>query len=140
MHIYFHSLFTCFIVRRKAAEHRTVGKSQTTMKSQGSTAQNRNDSIDSPNPKEDELQSNPWKKRKLNEASARKNGSKQPPDETRFDEYNHLPLIDEKKSATRCKNPECKNQSTHVYCEKCNVHLCLTIKRNCFYKFHKKNK
>lgn len=112
------------------------------------------DSIASPEPKEDRyyiLETNPekfsLKLRKINKRLQRSkrplnlkrpHKSKRPSDETRFDLYNHFPIVDKAKSATRCKHPDCKNQTTHFYCNKCNVHLCLTKKRNCFASFHQK--
>lgn len=53
----------------------------------------------------------------------------------RKDTVDHLPQFDQKKDATRCKNKCCKGK-THVFCLKCNVHLCLSSKRNCFFEFH----
>lgn len=59
----------------------------------------------------------------------------QPVDEVRLDGYNHLPAIDDKSFASRCKFPECKSR-THNMCLKCNVHLCITKKQNCFLIYH----
>lgn len=62
-----------------------------------------------------------------------------PPDITRYDMKDHLPGFDKFKFSTKCKNPACNNKiKTHCFCTKCNVHLCLTKKRNCFYDFHHK--
>lgn len=61
----------------------------------------------------------------------------QPSKQRRLDGTDHLPQFDEKKEATRCKL--CIKQRSHVYCEKCNVHLCLQKSRNCFYDYHTKN-
>ncbi|CAK9827646.1 hypothetical protein ANTRET_LOCUS5324 [Anthophora retusa] len=54
-----------------------------------------------------------------------------------YDNVDHMPQIDNKKEATRCKLPLCKGR-THFYCDKCRVHLCLVKKRNCFERFHRK--
>ncbi|KAL4088559.1 hypothetical protein QTP88_023651 [Uroleucon formosanum] len=63
-----------------------------------------------------------------------------PLDVSRYDRLDHMPKIDCLKNATKCKNPMCsRNNRTHFYCTKCNVHLCLTKERNCFADFHKKN-
>lgn len=63
-----------------------------------------------------------------------------PLDVSRYDRLDHMPKIDCLKNATKCKNPMCsRNNRTHFYCTKCNVHLCLTKERNCFAEFHKKN-
>lgn len=53
--------------------------------------------------------------------------------EGRYDRYNHVVKIDDKKSASRCKL--CK-KTTHHYCDKCNVNLCLVKDRNCFMIYH----
>lgn len=53
----------------------------------------------------------------------------------RYDEIRHWPYHDDKNSASRCKLPKCKNL-THVFCEKCQKHLCFTSKRNCFVAYH----
>lgn len=47
----------------------------------------------------------------------------------------HWPFFDDKKSRTRCKMPGCSS-FTHIFCTKCEIHLCLTSKRNCFYSIH----
>lgn len=54
------------------------------------------------------------------------------------DESGHWPLFDKKSSETLCNMKNCQNR-THVYCEKCDLHLCFNASRNCFYKFHKRN-
>ncbi|KAJ3640471.1 hypothetical protein Zmor_003765 [Zophobas morio] len=56
--------------------------------------------------------------------------------EARFVGYEHYPLVDNKKEATRCKMEKCKGKS-HTICTKCDVHLCLQKDRNCFLNFHK---
>jgi hypothetical protein len=55
--------------------------------------------------------------------------------EVRLDNVGHLAEFDEKKNATRCKNPKCRSK-THIYCVKCNVHLCIGNKKNCFRSYH----
>jgi hypothetical protein len=64
-------------------------------------------------------------------------GEKRPAEEIQNDQTDHLPLIDDSKEATRCKNPGCKGR-THFYCHKCKVHLCLVKNRNCFVTFYRK--
>lgn len=60
-----------------------------------------------------------------------------PSDEVRYDQKYHWPKWDVLNNATRCKNPTCPSYNlTHVYCTKCNIHLCLTKESNCFAKFH----
>lgn len=53
----------------------------------------------------------------------------------RFDGNNHWALHDDKQFRSRCKVKTC-NFFSHLYCQKCGVHLCLTSKRNCFYDYH----
>lgn len=55
--------------------------------------------------------------------------------EIQTDLVDHFPEYDNKKEATRCKNIMCQGK-THVYCIKCNVHLCFVKNRNCFKTFH----
>lgn len=54
----------------------------------------------------------------------------------RDDEKGHWPLFDKKPVESMCKMANCRTP-TRVYCEKCDLHLCFNISRNCFYKFHK---
>lgn len=56
----------------------------------------------------------------------------------RVDEKGHWPLFDKKPVESTCKMGNCQSQ-TRVYCEKCELHLCFNVSRNCFYKFHKQN-
>lgn len=56
----------------------------------------------------------------------------------RCDENGHWPLFDKKPSESLCKMKNCLNR-THVYCKKCDLHLCFNASRNCFYEFHKQN-
>ena len=51
--------------------------------------------------------------------------------EIRLDLLDHMPEFDTKKEASRCKTPNCTGK-THVYCEKCKVHLCFVRGKNCF--------
>lgn len=55
----------------------------------------------------------------------------------RYDKFDHFANHDGKLSASRCKYEKC-NLKTHVYCVKCDVHLCFTTGRNCFFEFHHK--
>jgi hypothetical protein len=57
----------------------------------------------------------------------------------RYDGLHHWPEFDENKNTSRCKMEGCKNKCG-IFCSKCKVHLCIIKKRNCFVKFHKKNK
>ncbi|XP_049945878.1 piggyBac transposable element-derived protein 3-like isoform X1 [Schistocerca serialis cubense] len=58
-----------------------------------------------------------------------------PAPEIRNDLTGHFPGYHDNTEASRCKMPSCKNK-THVFCEKCNVHLCFVKGRNCFKMFH----
>ena len=49
-----------------------------------------------------------------------------------LDNVGHLPNFSEKQQ--RCKH--CKSGYSRIFCEKCQVHLCLVTSRNCFYSFH----
>ncbi|XP_060846578.1 piggyBac transposable element-derived protein 3-like [Rhopalosiphum padi] len=65
----------------------------------------------------------------------RKVDSSQPTDDVRKDKFDHFPEFDTKGHTSRCKNPGCKRK-THIFCIKCNIHLCLDGTSNCFYNFH----
>lgn len=54
-----------------------------------------------------------------------------PPDEVRLDGIGHFPTYTKMQ---RCKF--CKNGQTEVFCNKCNLNLCFTKKRNCFTLYH----
>lgn len=69
--------------------------------------------------------------------SKKKKTETRPIKDLRFDGYQHIPMYDENKEASRCKNEGCKNR-THIFCEKCKVHLCILKGRNCFSIFHTK--
>lgn len=58
--------------------------------------------------------------------------------EVRNDNIGHLPDFDNLDNAIRCKYGGCKLRS-HVYCEKCKVHLCFTRRNKCFTLYHKEN-
>jgi len=61
-------------------------------------------------------------------------GSIKASDELRYDHMNHLPRFDNLKHATLCQHEDC-SKKTHVTCKKCNVYLCITSNRNCFYDY-----
>jgi hypothetical protein len=66
---------------------------------------------------------------------ARKVDSSQPSNDVRKDKFDHFPKFDTKENTSRCKNPGC-NGKTHVFCTKCNIHLCFNSTNNCFFNFH----
>lgn len=74
-------------------------------------------------------------KRKAGEEPKKDKNNAKAMKETRFDKYDHFAHHDGKPSASRCKNDTC-NLKTNYFCRKCNLHLCLTKKRNCFYDYH----
>lgn len=54
-----------------------------------------------------------------------------PVDSVRFDKYNHFPQWG---STKFCKL--CKKSDTHIFCTKCNIHLCFSKTKNCFTGYH----
>ena len=60
--------------------------------------------------------------------------SSQVPRSVRFDGKNHLPGCTDGRSG-RKQCAKCQ-RSTNVYCTKCNVHLCMYSKRNCYKPYH----
>lgn len=52
----------------------------------------------------------------------------------RYDRFDHCPIYT--KNCLRCKVKGCDLKS-QVACSKCDVHLCLNLKRNCFMEYHK---
>lgn len=73
------------------------------------------------------------------ETKKRAKYQKKPENKVRYQKQNHLPEFDSNKNATRCKNENCISR-THIFCTKCNVHLCIAKNRNCFKEFHILNK
>lgn len=55
--------------------------------------------------------------------------------DTRYDQVGHWPEFREKKNKCR----ECKTGTGRVYCKKCDLCLCLSNSRNCFWDFHNKS-
>lgn len=93
-----------------------VGRNVFTNKKRGRPSQDSLTVDDSPQPK-------------------RRNTEVRPSNNSRLDSLDHLPEFDNKKEATRCKFKNCKGR-THIFCLKCNVHMCFVKERNCFIKFH----
>lgn len=58
-----------------------------------------------------------------------------PDKDIRLDKIDHFPIISSSRGS--CKLPGCKGKIS-VFCQKCEVHLCLESKRNCFLEFHTK--
>lgn len=55
----------------------------------------------------------------------------------RYDGTNHWPVFVSNKNNTRCKYEAC-TAKTYWKCSKCNVHLCIDSRKNCFQEFHRK--
>lgn len=53
----------------------------------------------------------------------------------RYDRFDHFPKYSENR--LRCKLNSCTSRS-QLFCPKCNVHLCLNLKQNCFMEYHEK--
>ena len=68
--------------------------------------------------------------------SVGRSGRSKDPRSVRFDGKNHLPMCTDGYSK-RKQSAECIS-STNVYCSKCNVHLCMFSKRNCYEPYHTK--
>lgn len=75
------------------------------------------------------------KKKNNNTEKLKRCNEKRPCNEMRYDQRGHFPKFDEQKNATRCKNENCAAR-THMYCVKCNVHLCIAKNKDCFNDFH----
>jgi len=56
-----------------------------------------------------------------------------PVDDVRFDGINHYPAM--KTERKRCRRQQC-TKITQVSCVKCDVHLCMSSKSNCFVAYH----
>lgn len=55
-----------------------------------------------------------------------------PPKDVRLDGTQHWIMVSKK---GRCKMPGCTGQ-TKMFCRKCELNLCLTTEKNCFYNYH----
>uniref|UniRef100_A0A3Q3LI23 PiggyBac transposable element-derived protein domain-containing protein n=1 Tax=Labrus bergylta TaxID=56723 RepID=A0A3Q3LI23_9LABR len=55
------------------------------------------------------------------------------PLDVRRDGIDHFPIWETRQRCKHCTG----NHFSHVYCEKCKVHLCLNKDRNCFCAYHK---
>lgn len=58
--------------------------------------------------------------------------SELPAEDVRLDGMDHYPIHENR---NRCKYPTC-SQKTMISCSKCQIHLCINDKRNCFLLFH----
>lgn len=73
-----------------------------------------------------------------NQRVARGRNESRPISDVKYDTVDHLPKHDDKAEPTRCKHLGCGKFRSHWFCQKCQVHLCLTKNRNCFFNFHQK--
>ena len=64
---------------------------------------------------------------------AKRHRSSAPSTDVQLDKIGHCPLY--KKNRNRCKNGSCKGR-THLFCNKCNVNLCIEKNKNCWAKYH----
>lgn len=63
--------------------------------------------------------------------------AKHPIDDVRFDSIGHFPIWLGNQSGKRwCKL--CKKSKTQCVCSKCDLHLCCSNSKNCFYDYHNK--
>jgi hypothetical protein len=53
----------------------------------------------------------------------------------RYDGYMHLPIFDELKDPRVCRLESCKSR-TKIRCRKCDVYLCMSRGKDCFYLYH----
>lgn len=60
-----------------------------------------------------------------------------PPIDVRKTNNDHLPICSasNKNSYMRCRKPGC-NKKTRFFCTKCQVYLCISPERECFFEFH----
>ena len=56
-----------------------------------------------------------------------------PSNEIHFAKVAHMPFFSDKRK--KCKNTNCSGK-THIYCQECNINLCLNKHKNCFASFH----
>ncbi|KAM3965016.1 piggyBac transposable element-derived protein 3-like [Aphomia sociella] len=55
----------------------------------------------------------------------------------RYDGYDHLPIFDDIKAPRKCRLETCSSRSK-IRCRKCNVYLCLSRDKDCYYLYHNK--
>lgn len=70
-------------------------------------------------------------------AEKRRLFANRPVDDVRYDNIGHWQIPVEVAKKQRCKL--CIKAYTTTMCSKCNIYLCYTTKRNCFFTFHNKN-
>lgn len=58
-----------------------------------------------------------------------------PSTDSRYDGVEHLAVYAKRNKCRYCKS---NNSFSRIKCVKCNVNLCITEKKDCFYKYHKK--
>ncbi|OWR52641.1 hypothetical protein KGM_202606 [Danaus plexippus plexippus] len=60
-----------------------------------------------------------------------------PTDDIRYDQIGHWCVFRDRSGKKQCKYPKCKSE-TQAYCTKCNLSLCSSTTKTCFYDFHNK--
>ncbi|XP_049798899.1 piggyBac transposable element-derived protein 2-like [Schistocerca nitens] len=61
--------------------------------------------------------------------------AKLPCSDKRYNGYEHFPISDDIPAPHTCRYEPCKSRSK-MWCEKCNVYLCLSKDKTCFKEFH----
>lgn len=60
-----------------------------------------------------------------------------PPPDVRYDGIEHFPKFLDRNGKKTCKFPGCTSE-TQIICRKCNINLCFSNSKDCFYNFHHK--
>lgn len=61
--------------------------------------------------------------------------AKHPVQDVRFDGHDHFPVwLSKEGGKKKCKL--CKSSQTQCICQKCDLHLCCSYAKNCFYDYH----
>lgn len=60
-----------------------------------------------------------------------------PTDDVRYDQVGHWCVFRDRTGKKQCKFPKCTSE-TQAFCVKCNLSLCNSANKSCFYDFHNK--
>lgn len=85
------------------------------------------------------LSKGPGRPRQVAEKEKKYTGKKTflPPNDVRYDGVEHFPMFLSRAGKKTCKLPGCTSE-TQIVCRKCNINLCLSQQKDCFYDFHHK--